>query len=493
MTLQSTHCEDNDSDAQLEDNLDTSDDTAPVFTAPSPVPTTLSSIFRDPSGSLGRRITASDRCQSIDSIISTGTGAPEDAPIRSRVPSSAAASILLNLADKSKPPVLSLPPPPKAPPPPNSMPPPNFIPDRRVTSDGPPPRPSSPPPPELIQQATTPLLGSVLNVPGNRSIRIQGSSMPHHRPTYSNLPQQAASSRQTTPLLTLPFCHLARTRRTMAKNMKGKKCLPPLLRLISHLLVRHCRLTTTFLMIVRTEQMNCQHLTNQRISPLGPTTTNCSLLIQTSYMQSHKPWSGNLCGSIHIRQLGRALERGGTRDSSGCTRIPRHFTGVQLILDHPTCLNPVRRVVCFIPFHCTIFNHLRQFFIAYIEGVRSVLDPNPMPPGLYQYSVEKRQHLIGRWRSLPWPKIDMIFGWMWIPFFPVFSLHFLMQALSSGIEISPRPSRQSKRDLTWKCNYSSPNARIRYWWWTSTGCEPAKSKESQGCTERRNMEFDSPR
>lgn len=25
--------------------------------------------------------------------------------------------------------------------------------------------------------------------------------------------------------------------------------------------------------------------------------------------------------------------------------------------------------------------------LAYIEGVRSVLDPNPMPPGLYQYSV----------------------------------------------------------------------------------------------------------
>lgn len=25
--------------------------------------------------------------------------------------------------------------------------------------------------------------------------------------------------------------------------------------------------------------------------------------------------------------------------------------------------------------------------IAYIEGVRSVLDPNPMPPGIYQYSI----------------------------------------------------------------------------------------------------------
>ena len=25
--------------------------------------------------------------------------------------------------------------------------------------------------------------------------------------------------------------------------------------------------------------------------------------------------------------------------------------------------------------------------VAYIEGVRSVLDPNPLPPGLHQYSV----------------------------------------------------------------------------------------------------------
>ena len=25
--------------------------------------------------------------------------------------------------------------------------------------------------------------------------------------------------------------------------------------------------------------------------------------------------------------------------------------------------------------------------LAYVESVRSVLDPNPMPPGIYQYSV----------------------------------------------------------------------------------------------------------
>jgi hypothetical protein len=30
---------------------------------------------------------------------------------------------------------------------------------------------------------------------------------------------------------------------------------------------------------------------------------------------------------------------------------------------------------------------MRSFMLAYIESVRSVLDPNPLPPGLYQYSV----------------------------------------------------------------------------------------------------------
>ena len=28
-----------------------------------------------------------------------------------------------------------------------------------------------------------------------------------------------------------------------------------------------------------------------------------------------------------------------------------------------------------------------HFLPAYIEAVRSVLDPNPMPPGLHQYSI----------------------------------------------------------------------------------------------------------
>lgn len=50
------------------------------------------------------------------------------------------------------------------------------------------------------------------------------------------------------------------------------------------------------------------------------------------------------------------------------------------------CQNLVQRVVCrrLIKFE---FHANPTLFLAYIEGVRSVLDPNPMPPGLYQYSV----------------------------------------------------------------------------------------------------------
>jgi len=162
---------------------------APVFTAPSPVPTPVSGIFRDSSGTLGRRTTMSDRRQSIESMISLG--GTDDAPSRSRVPSSSTTggSILLNAADKTRPPMMSLPPPPKAPPPPNAMPPPNFIPERRF-GEGPPPRPSSPPPAELIQRATTPL-GSILAVPGGKYGRTHGSSMP---PSQANLRQLPSTS-----------------------------------------------------------------------------------------------------------------------------------------------------------------------------------------------------------------------------------------------------------------------------------------------------------
>lgn len=40
----------------------------------------------------------------------------------------------------------------------------------------------------------------------------------------------------------------------------------------------------------------------------------------------------------------------------------------------------------YLSLHTTLY-YTYPLVLAYIEGVRSVLDPNPMPPGLYQYSV----------------------------------------------------------------------------------------------------------
>lgn len=169
---------------------------APVFTAPSPVNTPLSSVFRESSsggGSIGRRPATADR-QSIESLFSSA--AADDASTRSRVPSTSTNGPILASMDKTRPPVMSLPPPPKLPPPPNSMPPPNFIPDRRMAAngvrDGPPPRPSSPPPADLIQRATTPL-GSILAVPGANphSVRSLSASMP---PSQAGLRQPPSTS-----------------------------------------------------------------------------------------------------------------------------------------------------------------------------------------------------------------------------------------------------------------------------------------------------------
>lgn len=161
-----------------------------------PIPTPLSNVFRESSATFGRvRSSTSDRRQSIESAISSI--AADDGPSRSRVPSG---GTMLSVVDKTRPPMMVLPPPPRLPPPSTSMLPPSFIPERRIPTnstgsyDMPPPRPSSPPPAELIQRATTPTFGAVLNVPGGKGglvFRQHGSSMP---PSQSNLRQPPSTS-----------------------------------------------------------------------------------------------------------------------------------------------------------------------------------------------------------------------------------------------------------------------------------------------------------
>ena len=356
---------------------------APVFTAPSPVPTTLSSIFREPSGSLGRRITASDRRQSIDSMISASTGVPEDGPIRSRVPSSAAASILLNSADKSKPPILSLPPPPKAPPPPNSMPPPNIIPDRR---DGPPPRPSSPPPPELIQRATTPLLGSVLNIPGNKSVRIQGSSMP---PSQTNIRQ-------------LPSTSSFRS----ANHISSHASIPPSSTYSSYNGKERERKEMSTISLMsdlaspRSSLSSDHHLPYDRPNLAnGPSTPNKSADITPRANDQLQSTDPNIIHAITQTMIGefmwkytrKAIGKGvGERRHKRFFWVHPYTKTLYWSSADPGSSNVSESSAksgLFYSFSMYYIQALTKKIIAYIEGVRSVLDPNPMPPGLYQYSV----------------------------------------------------------------------------------------------------------
>ena len=364
---------------------------AGLLGVPSPGPTPLSSVIRD---STGRRTAVSDRHQSsIESLISSGTTADEaSSRSSSRVPS--ARSTLLVAVDKTKPPTMALPPPPKLPPPTSSMLPPAFIPERR-TDGVPPPRPSSPSPPELIQQATTPL-GSVLSVPGAKGVynlRQHGSSMP---PSQAGLRQPPSTSS-------------FRSAANAANYAQGS--IPPSNALPSYsvrererrefsttsLISEHSGIVSPRSSISSEHHHPYHHSPNMKEPPStpdktadltpraivnGPSTDPVIIHAITQTM------IGEFLYNIHIVRLEKVSEKKDINVSSGSILIPRLCIGVQLILGCRTCRSLARRVVCFflLPwFYFPSFGLLVP--TAYIEGVRSVLDPNPMPPGLYQYSV----------------------------------------------------------------------------------------------------------
>ena len=72
--------------------------------------------------------------------------------------------------------------------------------------------------------------------------------------------------------------------------------------------------------------------------------------------------------------------------SSGTILIPRLYIGVRLTSNVSKSCAKSGMFLLLLPGFFSIDGIL--FLLAYIqvEGARSVLDPNPMPPGLYQYS-----------------------------------------------------------------------------------------------------------
>ncbi|KAI6019868.1 hypothetical protein F5J12DRAFT_968007 [Pisolithus orientalis] len=317
--------------------------------------------MREPTAPLGiiRPLTSnSDRRQSIESAMETFT---DDGSHRPRT-----TSAVPSLVDKTRPPMVVLPPPPRQPPPPNSMPPPSFIPERRMpttssASDVPPPRPSSPPPPELIQRATTPI-GAMLSVNrGSYGPRQHGSSMPP--PSNLRQPPSTSSFRS------------AANAAAHAQNSQMSSGLPS--------------------WTVRENER--RELSNTSL------TSDRSALSPRSSMSSDHNVFVNRRSTINPAEKPAESMRNGATDPVVIHAITQTMIGEFLYKYTRRTLGKghgEKRHKRFFWVH-PYTKHLywssadpgsqnvseSSSKSAYIEGIRAVLDPNPMPPGLYQYSI----------------------------------------------------------------------------------------------------------
>ncbi|KAF7318979.1 PH domain-containing protein [Mycena chlorophos] len=298
------------------------------------------------------RSSIDDRRQSIDSAISSVNDEP-----RSRV-SSNEAPAPPPVIDKSRPPTMSLPPPPRLPPPPGSMPPPNFIPRHDV----PPPRPSSPPPPELIQRATTPTFGSVLMLPGSAGrssyIRQHGSSMP----------PSAQSLRQ------LPSTSSFRSAANAAAYAQQQRREQSQVSLVSERSARSS-MSSDHNPFVLNRSTNTARPTPGTPGRAGNTTLDADKTIGPNAATDPTiihAITQTMIGEFLYKYTRKAIGKG-----YGERRHKRFFW-----------VHPYTKTLYWSsadPGSSNVSESSAKS--AYIEGVRSVLDPNPMPPGLYQYSV----------------------------------------------------------------------------------------------------------
>ncbi|KAH7913300.1 hypothetical protein BJ138DRAFT_1124484 [Hygrophoropsis aurantiaca] len=339
--------------------------TIPSSPAASPSP---AATIRDSAATFGiirPRTSHSERRESIESAISSVIDDPQR---RARTPSA-----VPSLVDKTRPPMMVVPPPPRQPPP-ATMPPPSFIPERRfpttssASHDVPPPRPSSPPPPELIQRATTPTFGSMLSVHGRGSYgpRQHGSSMP---PPQSNLrqPPSTSSFRSAANAATYAQNSMAPTLSSWPVREKQRP-----------------QFSSTSLASDRSalsprSSMSSDHnvfANNAPPNPNAPATPN-KTMEQGEAGGSTDPAvihaiTQTMIGEFLYKYTRRAIGKG-----HGEKRHKRFFW-----------VHPYTKTLYWSsadPGSSNVSESTAKS--AYIEGVRSVLDPNPMPPGLYQYSV----------------------------------------------------------------------------------------------------------
>ncbi|EMD35304.1 hypothetical protein CERSUDRAFT_116103 [Gelatoporia subvermispora B] len=334
----------------------------PIVAAPSPVSSRDSNVtYTAPRP----RTSHSDRRQSIESTLSSAM----DDLARSRTPS----LITPSMIDKSRPPMMMLPPPPRAPPPPSSialppagsMAPPPFIPDKRVSRDIPPPRPSSPPPAELIQRATTPTLGTALSVPGPKpfGLRHQSSNIPPSQQVLRELPSTSSfrshGASRAPNSSTASFQMRERERREMSStslHSAGQSSQRSSISSDHQLFEQHAqRMTNAATPVTPGHPAD---ISGRSAGSTDPTVIHA--ITQTMIGEFLYKYTRNRLGKGH-----------------GSSRHKRFFW-----------VHPYTRTLYWSssdPGSSNVSESSAKS--AYIEGVRSVLDPNPMPPGIYQYSV----------------------------------------------------------------------------------------------------------
>ncbi|VDC07939.1 unnamed protein product [Peniophora sp. CBMAI 1063] len=306
------------------------------------------------------RTSTSDRRQSIESAMS---GYVDDPTPRGRLSSAPIpASSSPAPVDKSRPPMMMLPPPPRAPPPANSMPPPSFVPERvRQTSgrDLPPGRPSSPPPPELLQRATTPTFGSVRSHFG--SMRAPGSSMPppaalNQRPSTHSF-RSAGQQGYIPASLQSAFAHREMSQTSL---QSGGSIGSARSSISSDHPYYHQR------------GMSAGAAAAARGAPAGGSTESSPAMNGSTDPSVIHAITQTMIGEYLFKYTRKPIGKG-----YGDRRHKRFFW-----------VHPYTKTLYWSdtdPGSSSASESSAKS--AYIEAVRSVLDPNPLPPGLYQYSV----------------------------------------------------------------------------------------------------------
>ncbi|KAG8832152.1 hypothetical protein FRC17_001904 [Serendipita sp. 399] len=293
---------------------------------------------------------------------------------RSRVPStSLSVPSSPKAVDRTKPPTMILPPPPRLPPPPTTSPtlvsggsilkhgPPNM---------GPPPRPTSPPPTELIQRATTPTMSrnSTLLVPGRT---ISQASRPSNASMVSPIPVQGRQVRSAVNgigagnepnVLQDPFDegtshNIGRSMASLASGRRSVSSRRPSI----------------------ASSISSDHAGRMSEAPKSMIhiSSNPSEVVRRPGENATDP---AIIHAITQTMIGEYLYKY-TRKPIGKKHAERRH----------------RRYFWIHPYTKTIYwsavdpgsSNVQESSAksAYIESVKSVMDPNPMPPGLHQYSV----------------------------------------------------------------------------------------------------------